>query len=318
MARCFDASRIAPTVAANLHRPRAAFHTPSAATRHLPRFAEKESVADRLQLDGLHECVARRERGRRLIRNRNCQDATEAAILVRRMPSRLGNASGGSDDERQALSVERLVSRRLGERGRPRLDGPNDLRKGHRSLPPHRRRGRCARGRVLASAAAAVAGQARRRSDRVRIPRPRVQFGRPLHAYAGAEDDQPVRLRARLSDRRKTSSRLAVAGRSGARRSRAHAGFPLERRRRVEGRGRHVRQPQMRLAPGRRQSDGPDPRDLCAFGQHRSRRDPRHPVRRHPRRPQRDDDPLDDRHRAAAVLGAGNWASPARSTAGRS
>ena len=114
VARRFYASRIAPTVAANLHRPRAAFHTPSAATRHLPRFAEKERVADRLQLDGLYECVARRERGRRLIPNRNCQDATEAAILVRRMPSRLGNASGGSDDDRQAFSLERLVSRRLG------------------------------------------------------------------------------------------------------------------------------------------------------------------------------------------------------------
>ena len=97
-----------------------------------------------------------------------------------------------------------------------------------------------------------------------------------------------------------------------------HARFPLERRRRMEGRGRHVLQPQMRLAARRRQSDGPDPRDLRPFRQHRPRRDPRHAVRRHPRRPHRDDDALDDRHRAAAVLGAGSSASRARSIAGRS
>ena len=87
---------------------------------------------------------------------------------------------------------------------------------------------------------------------------------------------------------------------------------------RVEGRGRNVLQPQMRLAPRRRQPHGSDPRDLRPFRQHRPRRDPRHAIRRHPRRSYRDDDALDDRHRAAAVLGANSSASRAGSTAGRS
>ena len=74
----------------------------------------------------------------------------------------------------------------------------------------------------------------------------------------------------------------------------------------------------MRLSAGHRQSDGPDARDLRACRQHRPRRHPRHAVRRHAHRPHRDGDALDDRHRAAAVLGQAAWASRASSTAGRS
>jgi len=45
VARCFGLKSDCTTVTANLHRYVAAFHTPSAATRHLPRFAEKEGSA---------------------------------------------------------------------------------------------------------------------------------------------------------------------------------------------------------------------------------------------------------------------------------
>src|SRR5271165_3920165 len=48
------------TVTANLHRSIAAFRTPSAATRHLPRFAEKGGPAAACKLDDLCECRSSR------------------------------------------------------------------------------------------------------------------------------------------------------------------------------------------------------------------------------------------------------------------
>ena len=50
----------------------------------------------------------------------------------------------------------------------------------------------------------------------------------------------------------------------------------------VERRRRDVRQPQMRLAARRRQSDGPHPRDLRPLRLHRPRRHPRRAVRGRP------------------------------------
>ena len=52
----------------------------------------------------------------------------------------------------------------------------------------------------------------------------------PLHLHAVAGDDQPVGLRAQLPGGRDASPRLALAGRSGAGRSRQGAGPALERR----------------------------------------------------------------------------------------
>ena len=76
--------------------------------------------------------------------------------------------------------------------------------------------------------------------------------------------------------RREAPPGLGLAGRSGARRSRPDPGLPLERRHGLGRRRRHLLQPEMRLPAGRRQSHGPDPRDLCPCRQHRRRRDHRH------------------------------------------
>ena len=85
-----------------------------------------------------------------------------------------------------------------------------------------------------------------------------------------------------------------------------------------EGEGGTFRSLQMRLAPRRRQSDGPDPRDLRPRRKHRPRCDPRYAVRRDPYRAHGDHDALDDRHRPAAVLGpATGQAGPGRPLADR-
>ena len=174
------------------------------------------------------------------------------------------------------------------------------------------RRRRRARGRLLAPAAAAVARPARRRRGRLRLPRPRLQFGRPLHPHAGAEDDQSVGLRARLSGRRAASSRLGLAGRSGAGRSRAHARFPLERRAEWKGEGgtfyslkcdwRLVVDNLMDLTHEtyvHSDSIGHDAILDTPFDVTHGESDG-------------DDDALDDRHRAAAVLGPKQLGKPGR------
>src|SRR5208337_1711643 len=56
VARCFDPSRIARQVTANLHRAIPAFRTPSGPPGHLPRSAEKGDAPDAFRLDDLCEC----------------------------------------------------------------------------------------------------------------------------------------------------------------------------------------------------------------------------------------------------------------------
>ena len=111
--------------------------------------------------------------------------------------------------------------------------------------------------------------------------------GRCTHMPAQKTINPSAAVRS-LSGRRAPSADLGLAGRSGPRRSRRHAGFPLERRAGVDGRGRDFLLAQVRLPAGGRQSDGPHPRDLRPCRQHRRRRDPRYAVRGDPHRSHRD------------------------------
>ena len=88
--------------------------------------------------------------------------------------------------------------------------------------------------------------------------------------------------------------RLALDGRSGARRPGPRARPALERRSGL-GRRRQDHPRQVRLPPRGRQSDGPHARDLRARLEHRQRCGRRGAVRRHPRRQDRDRDALDAR-----------------------
>ena len=97
-------------------------------------------------------------------------------------------------------------------RNQARTDGTHDLRPGCGALSPHGRRHCRARKRLLVPAAASIHGASQGRPSRLRIPRSRVQFRRPLYLYAGAEDHQSGCLGARLSDNRAPSSGLGTGG----------------------------------------------------------------------------------------------------------
>ena len=161
-------------------------------------------------------------------------------------------------------------------------------------------------------------GRLERRRGRLRLSRARFQRRRPLQLHAGAEDDQPFRLRARLSRRRAASARLGLAGRSRARRPRRVPDFHWNDGTEWVGDGgtfvslkcdwRLVVDNLMDLTHEtyvHSDSIGDDAILDTPF-------DVTHD------RPHRDHDALDDRHRAAAVLGASSSASRAPSTAGRS
>ena len=111
--------------------------------------------------------------------------------------------------------------------------------------------------------AAAVDGQARRRQGGLRLSRAIFERRRPLHAHALAGDDQPVGLRALLSGGREAPLRLDLDGRSRAGRSRRSCrtctGTTIR-----PGRATARSSREMRLPARRRQSDGPDARDLRA------------------------------------------------------
>ncbi len=86
---------------------------------------------------------SQRERERRRANNRDCQSLPKAAVSPScgaRIGASVKFSSGAGHGQHQALSPERLVSRRLGARGRAEADRPDDLRDGHRPLPPRRRR----------------------------------------------------------------------------------------------------------------------------------------------------------------------------------
>ena len=157
---------------------------------------------------------------------------------------------------------------------------------------------------MLAPVAPAVARPPEGRPGGLRVPRAHLQLGRPLHLHARAGDHQPVGLRPGVPRRREAPARLGLDGRPGAGRSGPGPGLPLEQRRAVGRRRRHLLQPAMRLQAGRGQPHGPDARNLRPRREHRRRRDHAQSLRGHPRRPQGDRHAVDGGHRAAALLGA--------------
>ena len=186
-----------------------------------------------------------------------------------------------------------------------------------RALSDARRNAGGARGRVLAPAAAALDGPARGRRVGVRLSRPGLQPAGPLHLHAVAGHDQSVGLRPQLPGRRASPLPLGMAGRSGTRRPRARPRPALERRFRV-GRRRQDDPRELRLPARPRQPDGPDPRNVRPRLVDRQPRSRRSAVRRNPRQSHGDGDPLDERHRSAAVLGVATSSRPRPCRQGRS
>ena len=169
----------------------------------------------------------------------------------------------------RSIPAQRLVRRRMAARGWQRRNHrPHRVRPEDGAMAQGRRRDRGARGRLLAPAAAALHGSARRRQPGVPLSRPRLRFIGPLHAHALAGQAQSECLCALLPGAREVPLRLGMARRSGRRGSRARAGPALERRSRL-GRRRRNAFPQLRLPPRDRQPDGPDARDLRPFHEHR-------------------------------------------------
>ena len=196
-----------------------------------------------------------------------------------------GRATTRSDLEprrkpcQKSLSAQRLVSVRLDPRDRPCPVRAQNLRPRSRRLPPHRRRGRRARRRLLAPPAAALARTAESATKSSAAITACVFNAAGRCTFMPAQKTinpsacvraYPVVERHRLVWVWPGDPALADPA--------ADARFPLERRDGMGRRGRNLRQPQMRLSARDRQSDGPDPRDLRPFRQHRPRRDPRFAV----------------------------------------
>ncbi len=117
-----------------------------------------------------------------------------------------------------------------------------------------------------------------------------------MHAHAVAGQFEPGGESAQLSGARPPPLCLGMAGRAGAGRPRADPRHALERRSRMGGRRQDpVRE--MRLSPVRRQSDGPHPRILRAYHQHRQQARRRNADDDDAQRPHGHLDALDARHR---------------------